>query len=274
MEEGGHVVFIDPEDTAVGILTRLKGFGADMAVVEERFHYLHNPAPEAFGAAISWAAQNRPDLVILDGLAEALAAEGKNEDKVGDVLGFFRSRVRPFAELGGAAVLVSDHVTKSAEDRGRWARGSSAKLGGMTGCRIGGACETLFTYARGVSLKIAKDRNGGAGMVQQIVGDIAFSPNGETTHFEFCEHEHTDKFRPDKLMDKVYAHLKKNPDASHTDLRGLGKSQYVDQAIECLIEEGFLSKSPKGRQVRFTVLKPYCVLSEDQLAGIATLPKS
>ena len=31
MKEGGHVVLIDPEDTPVGILTRLKAFGADIA---------------------------------------------------------------------------------------------------------------------------------------------------------------------------------------------------------------------------------------------------
>jgi AAA domain len=275
LEEGGHVVFIDPEDTPVGILTRLKAFGADMAAVEERFRYLHNPTPEEFGAAISWAAQNRPDLVILDGLAEALAAEGRNEDKVGDVLSFFRYRLRPFAELAKAAVLVSDHVAKSSEDRGRWARGSGAKLRRYDG--VSYLVEVVKPYSPTqegrVYLKVAKDRNGGAGMMHQIVGDIAFSPNGETTHFEFCEHEHKDEFRPTKLMAKVCAHLGKFPDACLRDLRGLGKSQYVDQAIEFLVEEGFLSKSPEGRQTRFTVIKPFCVLSEDELAGIATLPK-
>lgn len=89
IKEGGHVLFIDPEDTPSGILARLNAFGADMQMVVESFHYLHNPTPAEFEAAILWAAENRPALVILDGLAEALAAEGKNEDKVGDVLSFF-----------------------------------------------------------------------------------------------------------------------------------------------------------------------------------------
>jgi hypothetical protein len=265
-KEGGHVVFIDPEDTPVGILTRLKAFGADMQMVVEQFHYLHNPTLEEFGAAISWTARNRPDLVILDGLAEALAAEGKNEDKVGDVLSFFRYRLRPFAELGGAAVLVSDHVSKSTEDRGRWARGSGAKLGRYDG--VSYSAELLESYsstqAGKVSLKIAKDRNGGVGTVGQIVGDIAFSPNGSTTHFEFREHEHTNKFRPTTIMAKVCAHLEKFRDASKNDLRKLGKSQYVDQAISCLVEEGFLSISKEGQRTQFAVLKHYTSLDKDQ----------
>jgi hypothetical protein len=36
MADGGHVLFIDPEDTPVGILNRLKAFGADMEMVVER----------------------------------------------------------------------------------------------------------------------------------------------------------------------------------------------------------------------------------------------
>ena len=207
MKEGGHVLFIDPEDTPVGILTRLKAFGADMQMVVEQFHYLHNPIPEEFGAAISWTAGNRPDLVILDGLAEALAAEGKNEDKVGDVLSFFRYRLRPFAELGGAAVLVSDHVSKSTEDRGRWARGSGAKLGRYDGVSYSAELVESYssTQAGRVSLKIAKDRNGGVGTVGQIVGDIAFSPNGSTTHFEFCEHEHMESSDQPSLWQNLCA---------------------------------------------------------------------
>jgi hypothetical protein len=55
LNKGGTVLFVDPEDTALGILRRLKSFGADMAVVVERFHYLHNPMPEQFGPAIKWA---------------------------------------------------------------------------------------------------------------------------------------------------------------------------------------------------------------------------
>ncbi len=76
--------------------------------------------------------ENHPDLVILDGLAEALAAEGQNEDKVGDVLGFFRSRLRPFAELRGRCSSLRP-CHESTEDRGRWARGSGAKLGRYDG---------------------------------------------------------------------------------------------------------------------------------------------
>jgi hypothetical protein len=125
------------------------------------------------------------------------------------------------------------------------------------------------TLAGKVCLSIAKDRNGGVGTVRQIVGDVAFSPNGATTHFEFCEHEHTDKFRPTAIMAKVCKHLGKFPDASARDLRALGKARYVDQGINCLVEEGFLSRSMKGQRTQFTLLKPFSELDENMQAWSA-----
>ena len=82
-------------------------------------------------AAVQRAYQNNvqalPARIRFSFRPEALAAEGKDENEVGDVLTFFRERLRPFPEAG-AAVLIAYHVTKSTETRGRWARGSGAKL--------------------------------------------------------------------------------------------------------------------------------------------------
>jgi hypothetical protein len=110
----GNVIYIDPEDTPTGLLSRLAAMGADVEALEPFIHYLHNPTPADFRRAIAYAEKHGPVLVILDGLAEALAAEGLDEDEPGDFLQFCRERLRPFAEAG-AAVLVADHVTKSTE---------------------------------------------------------------------------------------------------------------------------------------------------------------
>ena len=144
IEDGGHVIYIDPEDTPAGILNRLAATGADVEALEPFIHYLHNPMPADFSRAIAYAEKHKPALVVLDGLAEALAAEGKDENEVGDVLTFFRERLRPFAEAG-AAVLIADHVTKSTETRGKWARGSGAKLGRYDG--VSYSAELIEAYS-------------------------------------------------------------------------------------------------------------------------------
>jgi hypothetical protein len=164
IEDGGHVIWLDPEDTPAGTLKRLASFGADVAALEPFFHYVHNPTPDDFCRAIAYAAKHPQTLIYLDGLAEALAAEGKDENNVSDVLVFLRERLRPFAEEG-AAVLIADHVTKSTENRGRWSHGSGAKLGRYDD--ISCSAELVQPYspklAGKIRLRVAKDRNGGVG---------------------------------------------------------------------------------------------------------------
>jgi hypothetical protein len=109
---GGKVAYLDPEDTPRGIAAKLVSFGLSDTELSEAFYYVHNPEPADYDAVQFWCMCNPCSLVILDGLAESLAAENLNEDVPGDILQFFRQRLRPFAEAG-AAVLISDHVAKN-----------------------------------------------------------------------------------------------------------------------------------------------------------------
>ncbi len=115
---------------------------------------------------------------MLYGMAECMAAAGLNEDKAEEVLNFIKQLVRPFAEKAGAAVLISDHVTKSWEDRGLWSRGSGAKMGRYDG--VSYALTLVDAYAPGqagsVLLTVAKDRNGGVGVKGRPVAQIYFMP--------------------------------------------------------------------------------------------------
>ena len=132
---GMDIIYFDPEDTPLGFLNRLVGLGFELTDENiERIHYLHDPSPDDINAAIKFAEANREriSLVIYDGLAEGMAGEDLDEDKAGDVLKFLRKRLRPFAELG-AAVVILDHVTKDANGRGRFSRGSGAKIGHYDG---------------------------------------------------------------------------------------------------------------------------------------------
>jgi hypothetical protein len=258
MSNGGHVLFIDPEDTAVGTLNRLITFGVNPSWILEGFHYLHNPTPEEFERAISWAAKHNPALVCLDGLAEAMTAEGKNEDLPMDVLPFLRHRLRPFAEQG-SAVLISDHVTKSAETRGRWARGSGAKLGRYDGAVYSAELVEPYspTVAGRVRLRVSKDRNGGIGVAGQVVAEINFTPQEGKTLVTFQEPAEAKAFKPTAIMAKICERLKLFPDSSKRDLLRLGAHEWVEEAITHLVKDGFLSAIRQGQRMKYTLLKTY-----------------
>jgi hypothetical protein len=253
IEDGGHVVYIDPEDTPEGILSRSAAMGADVSAIEPFLHYLHNPAPADFSRAIAYAEKHKPALVVLDGLAEALAAEGKDENDVADVLTFFRERLRPFAEAG-AAVLIADHVTKSTETRGRWARGSGAKLGRYDG--VSYSAELIEAYspeiAGKIRLRVSKDRNGGVGAAGQVIMELHFTPRGDgVTLVDFNEPEEGKPFKPTALMAKICEYLEVFPDASKNDLRKLGKHEWVDKAISMLAAEGTIVVRKRGQRTIF-----------------------
>ncbi|MFZ9937792.1 MAG: AAA family ATPase [Luteolibacter sp.] len=133
MKSGGTVLYIDPEDVPAGFTRRSLQLGADPEDLMHRCQYLNDSAPGEILLAQRWAARHHPTLVVIDGMAECMAAAGLNEDKADEVLRFIQDEVRPFAEKAGAAVLISDHVTKSWEDRGLWSRGSGAKMGRYDG---------------------------------------------------------------------------------------------------------------------------------------------
>ena len=260
LESGGTVLYIDPEDTPKGFATRLLMLGANADQIRERVKYLHNPSPEEIMQAQAWAREAKPTLAILDGLAESMAAVGANEDKAQEVLAFFRENLRPFAEAG-AALVIADHVTKSSESRGQFARGSGAKAGRYDGVSYDIVSGKEYTpqQAGFVKLKIAKDRNGGAGPRGKIVAELHFSPGGDgRTIIEFiepAERAEGEAFRPTAIMDKIRRHLEMFKTATKTELRKLGKSQYVDDAIVIMLKEEEIQMSIVGLSHTFSLLK-------------------
>jgi hypothetical protein len=250
---GGRVLYLDPEDNPQGFGRRATGLGGDAEALKDRCHYLHNPTPEEITAAQVWAGANKPDLVVLDGFAEALAAEGLNEDVAGDVLKFLRERLRPFAEAG-AAVVVADHVTKSSEGRGRWARGSGAKLGRYDGLVLAVELGQPYTPTEPgfVRLKIAKDRNGGVGARGAVMAEVHFTPANGVTKVEFRATESADSRKPTVLMERVLQHVLAQPGDSKTAVCSSvgGKKPHVMWAINLLIAEGAITSKVEGVAMR------------------------
>jgi len=253
LETGGTILFIDPEDTPHGIATRARLLGVTWEEIG-RMLYLQNPTPEDYAMAHAWAATERPDCVMLDGLAEALAAEGKDENSPADVLGFFRERTRPFADLD-AAVVIADHVVKG-EGNKRFARGSGAKLGSYNGAVLEATLGEAYSPTKEgfVRLKIAKDRNGGLGAMGAAVAELHLAPGEQgTTICHWQTPPEPGSFRPTAIMEKIVKHLQNYTEATKRDLRELGKAEYVDKAIEIMLDEEKIILRKQGAKFQFSL---------------------
>lgn len=128
------VLYLDAENGPALIAERLEELGAEPDGLDEWFHY--HPAPEISLDADSLAALRatienvRPALAVFDSLPDFLALAGLDENSAGDVTRWIL-KVPQLIKDAGCAVLLLDHVTKSVEGRGRYARGSGAKLAKM-----------------------------------------------------------------------------------------------------------------------------------------------
>jgi hypothetical protein len=270
LAQGKKVVCIDPEDTAISAIRRLVAFGCTVDAVIEGYRHTGWQQGAAFERLLAWIERERPALVILDGLAEALAAEGLSEDAPDDFLKFCRERLTPIANLG-AAVLIADHVVKNTETRGRWSRGTGAKMGRYDGVSYSVALGKGYspTQAGFVRLRVAKDRNGGVGVVGQEMAEIHFTPAGNNrTSVQFKEPANKDqqRFVPTAIMEKVSRRLELFPDSSLRDLRALGKADYVDTAIAELASLGHLeiARGGPGKPTRHRLINPYREHEEDE----------
>lgn len=258
---GRAVLYIDPEDSATAAIRRLIAFGCPADAIQKSFFHTGCPSSADYSRLVAWAQRHRPALVIVDGLAEVLAAEGLSEDKPDEFLKYCRERLQPFAATG-AAVLLADHVVKNAESRGRWSRGTGAKMGRYDGVSYSVELGRGYTpeIPGFVRLRVAKDRNGGVGMVNQEIAEIHFTPAGDgCTSVAFREPASGERFVPTALMEKISRRLEMFPDSSTRDLRTLGKSQFVDTAIQELAATGHVevSKTGPGRPTIYRLLKRY-----------------
>jgi hypothetical protein len=259
LQRDSAVLYIDPEDTPRGFTTRLRALGATTDQIRNQVTYLHNPTADEIKAAQGWAETHRPSLVILDGMAESLVAQGLDEDKSKDVLPFLRESIRPFAEAG-AAVVLADHVSKNAESRGIHARGSGAKAGRYDGVSYEIVMGKPYSPEQEgfVKLKIAKDRNGGVGPRGTIAAELHFIPgiNGRTiASFREPEAKPEGGFRPTAIMEKIRKHLEVYGEDSKRNLRNLGNHQAAETAIRIMVEEGDLVMKTNGRSQMFSLKK-------------------
>ena len=174
---GDHAVICDYEDTASTAASRLLALGIQPEVME-LVTYVQIGGPVA-DVGRSWLVDlvksTSVRLVVVDSVAESLAAEGCSENDAVEVSSWMARLPRVLARAG-AVVLLVDHVTKDEGSRGRWARGSGAKLATIDGAAYLLSVEIPFSrVTSGVAtLRLAKDRHGAVGPAGLSVATVRF----------------------------------------------------------------------------------------------------
>lgn len=260
MQAGGHVLYVDWEADAVTQVTRLLEMGADPELILERFHYLRPDEPHDKAAAMRVAAVMEAwpiDLAILDGLAEALALNGMDENVAKDVVAWYTAVARPIAAKGAAVVTV-DHVVRDKDNPGRYARGSTAKLAVIDGAVY--RMEVYKPFGRGLAgaarVVITKDRHGhirAAAAGGKAVGEFHLTSSGDAVVAQLQPPSVAvagGTFRPTRLMEKVSVALEgsSEPLSSGQVSRIVsGKKEHVLTALKVLVDEAFVAVTPGVR---------------------------
>ncbi len=249
---GGTVVWVDFEDNATGMTQRLIELGADRTDVVDSFRYL-NPDealnPKGRTAFVDWVSASQPTLAVADSVGEWLSLQGANPNADDEVAAFLKAHLAPLTECGAAVVLI-DHVPHDTKDPLR-AIGSQRKMTAVTGVALHVQMVREMGKDRSgmARLKSAKDRLGTyprGTVVAELTIDATIMPYG----VELAAPAEPSQWKPTVLMERVSTLLASQPDGlSKRAVRERvdGKAGYVDQALEHLIAEGYVSVEPGAR---------------------------
>ena len=269
---GGTALYIDFESDAASVVARMIEFGAPPEAVGARFTYVRpevRPTATSGEAAAFLDLQRRDyDLIVIDGVTESLSIWGTETNDNDGIVGWTRLFPRALADATGAAVVMIDHVTKSADTRGRFAIGGQAKMAALTGAAY--VVDVRQPLGRGLSgvieLRVAKDREGSvrgvAGPMRatdrtQPVARITIDSTGDYPVVSVDPPEAGDHFRPTTLMERISDVLDLGGDMGFRDIKGSisSKDEYIRQALAALVSDGHVTVTdgPRGARIHHLV---------------------
>lgn len=269
IRRGRHVLYVDFEDDAGPIVSRLMALGCPPAAIAAQFHYVRPESPigELPGRVdlTDVLATYRPSLGIIDGVTEGMVVHGLDPLSNRDAATFGRLLPR-LIKAHGAAVVSLDHVTKSSEGRGRYAIGAVHKLNGLDGA----AYVLEARKAAGVGLvgrstvRIAKDRpgqlrkhalpsSGGLHWFADVVLDATTDGLADIDVEAPEAHGPTStEARPTHLMAKISGALADKGPLSQRQILALvgGKRDYAIKALTFLTIDGYVTEKTPHQLIR------------------------
>jgi hypothetical protein len=271
------VVYIDYEDSAKGIVSRLLKLGVPADAIRQRFYY-HRPirGVDSPAKALLRAEHDQllPALVVIDGVTEAMQSNGLvgQGDPNEKVATFYDLLPRYIARLAGEhqagpAVLMIDHMAKNEDTRGDWPIGGQHKLAGLDG--VAYVFKAITPFDRGskgiAAVKITKDRPNQVGAAGTVIAELVLDERTEgelkwelRIPEEMPEGEDGQP-RPTILMEAISRYLATHAGATKTQVCEAvsGQKQLKLRAIDCLVAEGYVSDVKRGRMSILTNLGHY-----------------
>ena len=273
---GEHVFYFDYEDTAHGIVSRLRALGVPDNLILALFHYIQPDAAldtTARHLVRRMAEEFPPSLVIVDGVSEAMTKEGLEMNDNSDVVKFYDRIPRWLktlpAETGdGPAVILIDHVKKrQADDTGHGDRsgiGGQHKLAGLDGCQF--ILRTVLAFSPGhpgmSRMYVTKDRHG---LVREharngVIAELHVNGDRSRVSAELrapsgMPRDAAGRNRPTTLMGQIWNWVREHPEQGATAIRSAvrGNATAKADAIEALVREGFLEVRATGRRPKYVI---------------------
>lgn len=157
---GERVLYVDYEDDARSVLMRMRFLGMRREHLP-LFVYVSPEGPQDYAFA---ELLTRPyALAVIDGVTVAMSHAAKKSNDQDEYTAWYKSLPLRIARHTGAAVVQIDHVSKSKDERGRFAIGSQAKMGNISGSAFYVDVHQGFGQGKVGELRIyvGKDRPGG-----------------------------------------------------------------------------------------------------------------
>lgn len=270
MGAGRNVVYLDFEDGPEDVVGRLVSLGLDSDTILTRFHYVRpdeSLAPRDAEHLAERLAELRPAVVVIDGVTEAMAAEGLDPRHEKDVAAFIRHYPRFCQRHSGRAAIVQiDHVTKNKDSRGKDALGSQHKRAGL---QVTYTVDPVFEFGRGrhgkAKVTVTKDRRGwvrGASRNGKQVGHlhVVSAADEDSVKVYVVADEDGAEFRPTRLMQRVSEALAAagKEGLSRNQIEQLkGNKEHLYVAGQCLVREGFAFTNWRGGHLRYFHSRPF-----------------
>lgn len=261
LARGRPVVYVDFEDSAPGIINRLRVIGA---TGDDLAHLTYIAPDETLSTEAKMdlaetliAAQ--PGLVIVDGFNAAMTLMGLDINSNNDATQFAQQLLKPIAATGACVVYV-DHVPKSREARGKGGIGAQAKRAMTTGCALSVTVTEPFGQGQAgrLHLTVDKDRPGRVrahSYAAKHAGDVILTPSGQTMRLTIQPSDRGVDVNPDEqnALRDLMEIVKAEPGIVQTDIekRAKGGNQRLRGRLEHLVHLGKLQvvKGARGAKM-------------------------
>ena len=270
LKAGRNVVYVDMEDSAIGIISRLLDLGLDAVVLADASRFAYVQPEEAFKDDVRvdfWTTLDmmKPSLVVLDSTGESMALEGTDPNSDDGVARWFQRVARAIADRGPAVLLI-DHLPKS-DSAASSPIGSQRKRAAISGVQAIQTVRPGMSFAKGRAgealLTITKDRHGNF-----VTGEVAMRliVNPEPLRGESGVHVvlapvGDEDWAPTRHMLDISKFLEQAGVSQNTGeiKKGVkGKAETLTIALRVLVESGYIFTSQGARNSTvYAHVKPY-----------------